>query len=573
MSSLPESDLRTMSSITESDLLPNSSSLEETVDLTGGLATPLGFRLVDMSILHTAVSWLQCPDCFAVDSLELLESTERQGLASKLVIKCCECNHMSTFLTSSKAGRFFEINRRVVLALHLIGRGLSDLEKFCGIINMPHPMARNTFIKHSTALHCAAMQLDQESIRVAGEEMRRKVLTDSPDLASLSGPVDIEVSVDGTWQRRGYSSLYGVVLAIAAASGKVVDFAVKSRICISCQHHAKLDPNCDEYKRWAEAHIANGECSKNFDGSAKAIECTAAVEIWRRSVSLHNLRYTTFIGDGDSKSYPDVVADQPYGEDVEIVKSDCIGHVQKRLGAALRRKKKDCGHHPLCDGKTIGGRGRLTDQLINKMQNYFGLALRNNLSSVEGMQRAVLAILYHRASSDKNPMHQYCPKGADSWCGWQRDAQNYTHHNVLPKAVFREIKPIFNRLADRKQLERCAKGLTQNANESINSIIWQLCPKERFVGAETIETAVAIAVCKFNDGSYSLKKLLDYMRIKDGQFTNLSLWSQDEARVWKSDYHSSETVKLRRKKRRHERKGYEDTRKENEGETYSSGNF
>jgi len=48
--------------------------------------------------------------------------------------------------------------------------------------------------------------------------MRRKVVTDSPDLASLSGPVDIEVSVDGTWQRHGCSSLYGVVLAIAAAS-------------------------------------------------------------------------------------------------------------------------------------------------------------------------------------------------------------------------------------------------------------------------------------------------------------------------------------------------------------------
>jgi len=47
----------------------------------------------------------------------------------------------------------------------------------------------------------------------------------------------------------------------------------------------------------------------------------------------------TFISDGDSKSYPDVDADQPYGEDVEIVKSDCIGHVQKRLGVALRKKK------------------------------------------------------------------------------------------------------------------------------------------------------------------------------------------------------------------------------------------
>ena len=105
--------------------------------------------------------------------------------------------------------------------------------------------------------------------------------------------------------------------------------------------------------------------------------------------------------------------------------------MQKHLGAALRRKKKECGHRPLRDGKTIGGRGRLTDQLINKLQNYFGLALRNNLNDIEKMHRDVLAILYHRTSSDNKTMHQYCPKGAASWCGWQRDSKNYKHHNVL----------------------------------------------------------------------------------------------------------------------------------------------
>ena len=63
------------------------------------------------------------------------------------------------------------------------------------------------------------------------------------------------------------------------------------------------------------------------------------------------------------------------------------------------------------------------------------------------------------------------------------------------------------------------------------------------------------------------------IRSRDSHFTNLSLWSQDQARVWKSDYHSSETVKLRRKRRRQERKGFEDTQKEIEGETYSSRDF
>ena len=116
--SIPESDcsasrrkLAQTMSIPESDLLPNTPSFEETVDLMGGLITPIGFHLVDMSILHTAVSWLQCPDCTAVDTLELLEGAERQGLASKLIIRCCECNHMSTFLTSSKVGRTVKLLR------------------------------------------------------------------------------------------------------------------------------------------------------------------------------------------------------------------------------------------------------------------------------------------------------------------------------------------------------------------------------------------------------------------------------------------------------------------------------
>ena len=65
----------------------------------------------------------------------------------------------------------------------------------------------------------------------------------------------------------------------------VVDFAVKSRVCVSYQRHAHLDSNSDEYKSWKQKHISNGECNKNSDGSAKAIECAGAFEI---SVALHN---------------------------------------------------------------------------------------------------------------------------------------------------------------------------------------------------------------------------------------------------------------------------------------------
>ena len=45
---------------------------------------------------------------------------------------------------------------------------------------------------------------------------------------------DITVSCDGTWQRRGYSSLNGVVTVIASDSGKCVDYRVLLKTCSAC---------------------------------------------------------------------------------------------------------------------------------------------------------------------------------------------------------------------------------------------------------------------------------------------------------------------------------------------------
>jgi len=49
----------------------------------------------------------------------------------------------------------------------------------------------------------------------------------------------------------------------------------------------------------------------------------------------NGLRYLSFIGDGDSSTYKTVSEAKPYGNEVEIVKKECIGHVQKRFGTRL----------------------------------------------------------------------------------------------------------------------------------------------------------------------------------------------------------------------------------------------
>ena len=78
---------------------------------------------------------------------------------------------------------------------------------------------------------------------------------------------------------------------------------------------------------------------------------------------------TNFIGDGDSKSYLEIVANDPY--------SGVTVHFQKRVGARLRKLKSE-NKGKLSDGKLLTGKGRLTEKVINKLQNDFGIAIRQS---------------------------------------------------------------------------------------------------------------------------------------------------------------------------------------------------
>lgn len=67
-------------------------------------------------------------------------------------------------------------------------------------------------------------------------------------------------------------------------------------------------------------------------------------------------------------------------------------------------------------GEPLGGKGGLTQQLIKKLTNYYGLAICKNTNDVAAMQKAVMATYYHVTSTDSDPHHQLCPPGPLSWC-------------------------------------------------------------------------------------------------------------------------------------------------------------
>ena len=83
------------------------------------------------------------------------------------------------------------------------------------------------------------------------------------------------------------------------------------------------------------------------------------------------LRYTTFIGDGDAKSFACLTELKAYGKDVEIIKHECVGHVQKRMVMVLLKLKKS-GIEDEND-QLVRFKGRLTDMRLLPLMFIMGV--------------------------------------------------------------------------------------------------------------------------------------------------------------------------------------------------------
>ncbi|GFW10926.1 uncharacterized protein TNCV_4459011 [Trichonephila clavipes] len=84
------------------------------------------------------------------------------------------------------------------------------------------------------------------------------------------------------------------------------------------------------------------------------------------------------------------------------------------------------GEKKLSDGKTIGGKGRLTDAIISKLTTFYGNAIRANSHNVNEMRQAVWAVWAHTSSTDDEPKHWFCPKAKIAGVLWGHCYQRCT---------------------------------------------------------------------------------------------------------------------------------------------------
>ncbi|GFU77957.1 uncharacterized protein TNCV_521571 [Trichonephila clavipes] len=192
----------------------------------------------------------------------------------------------------------------------------------------------------------------------------------------------------------------------------------------------------------------------------------------------------------------------------------------------------------LSDGKTIGGKGRLTDSLIDKLAHYYGNAIRCNSTSVKEMRKAIWAVWGHSCSTDDEPMHWFCPTNPNTWCKYNaainNNLQNYKHKPSVAKAVRDVIKPVFADLSHPALLKKCLGGKTQNPNESLNSLIWKFCPKTIGSRLQIAEIAANLETSVFNDGNQIFITILEKFGLKINRNVCVPLAERDNRRIFTS---------------------------------------
>ncbi|KAJ4425367.1 hypothetical protein ANN_27982 [Periplaneta americana] len=221
------------------------------------------YTLVHVNLWSELYKGVKCGEC-GMDSAKA-ELTEPSGFAFKVIVKCYNCNTvLNEMYTSPKVGNTestrppFDVNRRMVNAFVTMGKGHSAMEQHCMAMGMAG-LSSPSFNSHLIKLTEENKLVRQHVLRNAHSAVRRAHMEVDSSISD-SDVINIGVSYDGTWMKRGHTSKYVVIDIL---TGLVLDFEIMSKYCSTCEKtEKKMDVASDEYKQWYQSHKDAGVCEK-----------------------------------------------------------------------------------------------------------------------------------------------------------------------------------------------------------------------------------------------------------------------------------------------------------------------
>jgi len=195
-------------------------------------ANEQGRRIFELPSLREALYSSVCCSTCHEGSIELKEDlSSKQGLYTAPYLYCSNCQKTTPISFSvCEPSKTLAINRCSVFANKCVGGTYSDLSTFFAMLDLPSPVARCTYSLYIKNILDGSVSAAEKSMEGARKQVRELAGASSDEI------IDVLVSCDGTWQRRGFSSLFGVVFIIAHTTGKVIDYHVMSKVCPGCKH-------------------------------------------------------------------------------------------------------------------------------------------------------------------------------------------------------------------------------------------------------------------------------------------------------------------------------------------------
>jgi len=201
-------------------------------------------------------SW-DCPICASPVNTDF---SDAQGFAWNLKAKCSQCEEVVGQATTSP--RFkkddtqrppFDVNRKMVESFISLGLGYAAVEKFGMELGM-NILSASGWKKHLQGIEKNTSMLKSKILEEAQSAVRKHHNCEN-------GTLDLTVSVDGTWQKRGHISNHGAGFVIEYDTGLLVDYEILSRYCHICQTKAaSMEESSPEFEEWFAKHKDLGEC-------------------------------------------------------------------------------------------------------------------------------------------------------------------------------------------------------------------------------------------------------------------------------------------------------------------------
>ncbi|XP_062579139.1 uncharacterized protein LOC134241063 [Saccostrea cucullata] len=334
---------------------------------------------------------------------------------------------------------------RRVVELGVLAEGLQG----CSIVHVGiGAMQVNSLLSELNIPPVSHAMLDkrQKEIGRAVEDIAAESMSDAlqKELEMMNEEMNengLVVAVDAGWQKRGsgktYDSLSGHCSMVGPLSDKVLSYSLRSKNCRVCSVAESTNKN-------PAAH----ECSKNWEGSSKAMEADMVIEMVQDLQKSKGITIDGIIGDEDSTT----IARLKAYVNADIKKLSDKNHLKKLFTNSLFTLKKK--------------HSSLTLSVIKYIQKCFSYSIAQGKGNASQIKEDLSSIPLHIFGD-----HQHC---SSRWCNFINNPnlryKSLPHGKPLKDRFLQDdLKEVFSSYASHSDRLSCL-GSTQS-NESFQRMV------------------------------------------------------------------------------------------------------